>query len=93
MLCVAISAGMLVSFTRLTAALILAPLLSVVPGVSAVPHEANLRYFDVSVEGPPETPFSGTYWRARHCRHCSSFNCDSPAASIQSVPLAYGGSG
>lgn len=29
------------------------------PGISAVPHEDNLRYFDVVIEGPNESPFEG----------------------------------
>lgn len=28
-----------------------------VPGIKAVPHEENARYFDVVVEGPKESPF------------------------------------
>ncbi|KAK9767806.1 ubiquitin-conjugating enzyme E2 N [Basidiobolus ranarum] len=27
------------------------------PGISAIPHEDNLRYFDVVVEGPPQSPY------------------------------------
>jgi ubiquitin-conjugating enzyme E2 N len=30
-----------------------------VPGLSAKPHEDNLRYFDVRLEGPSETPYEG----------------------------------
>ncbi|KAI9693328.1 MAG: Ubiquitin-conjugating enzyme 13 [Bathelium mastoideum] len=30
-----------------------------VPGISAVPHEDNLRYFDVTVEGPSQSPYEG----------------------------------
>lgn len=29
------------------------------PGISACPHEDNLRYFDVVMEGPASTPFAG----------------------------------
>lgn len=29
------------------------------PGISAVPHEDNLRYFDVVIEGPSGSPFEG----------------------------------
>ena len=29
------------------------------PGISAVPHDDNLRYFDVIIEGPAESPFEG----------------------------------
>lgn len=34
-----------------------------VPGISAVPHEDNLRYFDVTVHGPSQSPYEGTYSR------------------------------
>jgi len=34
-----------------------------VPGISAVPHADNLRYFDVSIEGPSSTPFEGGVFR------------------------------
>ena len=27
-----------------------------VPGITAQPHEDNLRYFDVKLDGPAETP-------------------------------------
>ena len=30
------------------------------PGISAVPHEDNLRYFDVTVEGPSQSPYEGS---------------------------------
>lgn len=30
-----------------------------VPGISAAPFEDNLRYFNVVLEGPPETPYAG----------------------------------
>lgn len=30
-----------------------------VPGISAVPHEDNLRYFDVSIHGPTQSPYEG----------------------------------
>jgi len=29
------------------------------PGISAVPHEDNLRYFDVKIDGPGGSPFEG----------------------------------
>lgn len=32
---------------------------SSVPGISAVPHEDNLRYFDVSIHGPAQSPYEG----------------------------------
>ncbi|KAL1876272.1 hypothetical protein Daus18300_002900 [Diaporthe australafricana] len=30
-----------------------------VPGISAVPHEENLRYFDVTIDGPDSSPYQG----------------------------------
>lgn len=30
-----------------------------VPGINAVPHEDNLRYFDVSIHGPTQSPYEG----------------------------------
>ncbi|KAM3453562.1 hypothetical protein MY3296_003593 [Beauveria thailandica] len=30
-----------------------------VPGISAVPHEDNLRYFDVEIHGPAQSPYEG----------------------------------
>ncbi|KAJ8098663.1 ubiquitin-conjugating enzyme/RWD-like protein [Lipomyces tetrasporus] len=30
-----------------------------VPGINAVPHEDNLRYFDVTVDGPSQSPYEG----------------------------------
>lgn len=30
-----------------------------VPGIQAVPHEDNLRYFDVKIDGPAGCPFEG----------------------------------
>lgn len=31
-----------------------------VPGISAVPHEDNLRYFDVEIHGPSQSPYEGS---------------------------------
>ncbi|KAJ4356326.1 Ubiquitin-conjugating enzyme 13 [Didymosphaeria variabile] len=31
-----------------------------VPGISAVPHDDNLRYFDVTIDGPAQSPYEGT---------------------------------
>jgi hypothetical protein len=31
-----------------------------VPGISAKPHEDNLRYFDVDITGPEQSPFEGS---------------------------------
>ncbi|EPS40515.1 hypothetical protein H072_5614 [Dactylellina haptotyla CBS 200.50] len=30
-----------------------------VPGIQAVPHEDNLRYFDVAIHGPTQSPYEG----------------------------------
>lgn len=30
-----------------------------VPGITAVPHEDNLRYFDVTIQGPEQSPYEG----------------------------------
>lgn len=30
-----------------------------VPGITAAPYEDNLRYFSVTLEGPPDTPYAG----------------------------------
>lgn len=30
-----------------------------VPGISAIPDDANARYFHVIIAGPDESPFSG----------------------------------
>ena len=34
-----------------------------VPGITAVPHAENLRYFDVKLDGPADTPFAGGVFR------------------------------
>ena len=31
------------------------------PGISATPHEDNLRYFDVVISGPAQSPFEGEF--------------------------------
>jgi hypothetical protein len=31
------------------------------PGITAQPHEENLRYFDVMITGPEGSPFAGEY--------------------------------
>lgn len=30
-----------------------------VPGINATPHEDNLRYFDVRIHGPVQSPYEG----------------------------------
>lgn len=36
------------------------------PGISAVPHDDNLRYFDVLISGPEGSPFEGAPGVVRH---------------------------
>ena len=36
-----------------------------VAGISAVPHQDNLRYFDVLVEGPSSSPYEGRKYSLR----------------------------
>ena len=36
-----------------------------VPGISAVPHEDNLRYFDVTIHGPSQSPYE--CWSPHAC--------------------------
>ncbi|SAM04040.1 hypothetical protein [Absidia glauca] len=33
------------------------------PGIQATPHEDNLRYFDVVISGPTQSPFEGGHFR------------------------------
>jgi len=38
-----------------------------VQGISATPHDDNLRYFDVTIDGPSQSPYEGAFgskWRA-----------------------------
>ena len=37
-----------------------------VPGISAVPHEENLRYFDVMIHGPSQSPYEGCHALFNH---------------------------
>lgn len=32
-----------------------------VPGIEAVPHDDNLRYFDVKIHGPSQSPYEGIH--------------------------------
>lgn len=36
------------------------------PGISAIPHENNLRYFDVKINGPGGSPYEGMYSEMKH---------------------------
>ena len=31
------------------------------PGITAVPHEDNLRYFKVTIEGPDSSPYQSKF--------------------------------
>lgn len=31
------------------------------PGINAVPHSENLRYFDVTIDGPGSSPYEGSF--------------------------------
>lgn len=44
-----------------------------VPGINAVPHEDNLRYFDVTIHGPAQSPYEGmlSSTPTRHCTDCT----------------------
>jgi ubiquitin-conjugating enzyme E2 N len=35
------------------------------PGITAAPHEDNLRYFDVSIAGPQGSPYEGEWRESR----------------------------
>jgi hypothetical protein len=39
------------------------------PGISATPHEDNLRYFNVVMEGPQSSPYEGTF----NCTESSAY--------------------
>ncbi|GJC82970.1 ubiquitin-conjugating enzyme E2 35 [Colletotrichum liriopes] len=43
-----------------------------VPGISAIPHEDNLRYFDVEIHGPTQSPYEVC------CRRCLQARAVSP---------------
>lgn len=32
-----------------------------VPGIEAIPHDDNLRYFDVKIHGPSQSPYEGSH--------------------------------
>jgi ubiquitin-conjugating enzyme E2 N len=34
-----------------------------VQGISATPHDDNLRYFDVTIDGPSQSPYEGMFAR------------------------------
>lgn len=36
-----------------------------VPGIEAHPHEDNLRYFEVTIVGPADSPYQGTHATAQ----------------------------
>jgi len=42
-----------------------------VPGVSATPYEDNLRYFNVAIAGPVDSPYESTYLKSFHIGYWS----------------------
>lgn len=52
------------------------------PGISAIPHDDNLRYFDVLVSGPDSSPFEGaSSSRAGIADGCAQAACSSSSCS------------
>ena len=54
-----------------------------VPGISAVPHEDNLRYFDVSIHGPSQSPYEGS----RHMMSIRGHDSDGVTGGIFKLEL------
>lgn len=46
------------------------------PGITASPHDDNLRYFDVTIQGPEGSPFEGM---------CSCFRSNDQSLTVPSV--------
>jgi len=42
-----------------------------VQGISATPHDDNLRYFDVTIDGPSQSPYEGKFG-SDACRQLSN---------------------
>lgn len=49
------------------------------PGIVATPHEDNLRYFDVVVSGPSQSPFEGEMSESKGNHHIYSERSDIPS--------------
>lgn len=39
------------------------------PGITAAPHDDNLRYFDVTIAGPDQSPYEGEFVMAELSAH------------------------
>ncbi|KAG5638525.1 hypothetical protein H0H81_012163 [Sphagnurus paluster] len=59
------------------------------PGITALPHEDNLRYFDVTIEGPEGSPFErATVGPNVRVDHGVASDKWSPALQIRTVLLS-----
>ncbi|WEW56721.1 ubiquitin-conjugating enzyme E2 [Emydomyces testavorans] len=56
-----------------------------VPGINAVPHEDNLRYFDVKIHGPSQSPYEGKP-PSKRALYCVQY-VDTVAGGIFSLEL------
>ncbi|CAG8623847.1 3697_t:CDS:2, partial [Racocetra fulgida] len=56
------------------------------PGISAKPHEENLRYFDVIIAGPSQSPFEVIF--TRRVSNGTTQDKWSPALQIRTVLLS-----
>lgn len=50
---------------------------STVPGISATPYEDNLRYFNVVITGPEQSPYESKSLALSFCSHA-----DTPATVV-----------
>ena len=63
----------------------LTPANASVPGISAVPHEDNLRYFDVKIHGPSQSPYEGQSEHASGRRiHAVAYGFQRVSSSLSS---------
>lgn len=42
------------------------------PGIEAIPHDDNLRFFDVTITGPDSSPYAGEYQIRTDCMDLSA---------------------
>ncbi|KAH3686183.1 hypothetical protein WICPIJ_002838 [Wickerhamomyces pijperi] len=59
-----------------------------VPGITAVPHEDNLRYFDVTIQGPDQSPYEGGVFELELYLPDDYPNHWSPALQIRTILLS-----